>query len=101
MFRDVKSVVDTRPVFHAEETIRGRVSCGFLTLVLHKETDRHPNAAGHIFEREDIKRDLNALKGVVIEDDGRRLAVRKACARSCGKVFQAVGVALPPTVREV
>ena len=102
VFRDVKSVLDTRPVFHKrDETIRGHVFCSFLALVLRKELDRHLEAAAHEFEWEDIKRDLNALKDVIIEDDGRRLSVRTACVGSCGKVFQAVGVALPPTVREV
>ncbi len=80
MFRDVKSVLDTRPVFHKrDETIRGHVFCSFLALVLRKELDRHLEAAGLEFEWEDIKRDLNALKDVIIEDDGRRLSVRTAC----------------------
>ena len=41
VFRDVKSVLDTRPVFHkCDETIRGHVFCSFLALVLRKELDR-------------------------------------------------------------
>lgn len=102
VFRDVKSVLDTRPVFHKrDETIRGHVFCSFLALVLRKELDRRLESCGHQFEWQDIKRDLKALQDVTIEDNGRSLVVRTSCAGSCGKVFQAVGVAQPPTIREI
>jgi len=102
VFRDVKSILDTRPVFHKrDETIRGHVFCSFLALVLRKELDRHLESAGHQLEWADIKRDLKALQDVVVEDNGRSIVVRTVCAGSCGKVFQAVGVALPPTIREI
>jgi transposase len=102
VFRDVKSVLDTRPVFHKrDETIRGHVFCSFLALVLRKELDRRLESCGQQFEWQDIKRDLKALQDVTIEDNGRGLVVRTACVGSCGKVFQAVGVALPPTIREI
>jgi transposase len=102
VFRDVKSVLDTRPIFHkCDETIRGHVFCSFLALVLRKELDRRLEAAGHQFEWADIKRDLKALQEVTVEESGRSLAVRTACVGNCGKVFQAVGVALPPTIREI
>ena len=29
------------------------------------------------------------------------LAIRSQCLGVCGKVFQAVGVAMPPTIREL
>ena len=101
VFRDVKSVLDTRPIFHKrDETIRGHVFCSFLALVLRKELDRRLEAAGHQFEWADIKRDLKALQEVTVEESGRSLVVRTASVGSCGKVFQSVGVALPPTIRE-
>ena len=102
VFRDVKSVLDTRPIFHKrDETIRGHVFCSFLALVLRKELGRRLEQAGHHFEWADIRRDLDALQEVTVEENGRRLAVRTTCNGTCGKVFQAVGVALPPTIREV
>jgi transposase len=102
VFRDVKSILDTRPIFHKrDETIRGHVFCSFLALVLRKELDRRLESAGHQFEWADIKRDLKALQEVTVEENGRSLAIRTACAGFCGKVFQAVGVALPPTIREI
>jgi len=102
VFRDVKSVLETRPVYHQrDENIRGHVFCSFLSLVLRKELDRRLEEDGHDFEWADIKQDLTALEEVVIEDNGRSLALRTQCTGTCGKLFQAVGVAVPPTIREV
>jgi transposase len=101
-FRDIKSILETRPVFHQkDETIRGHVFCSFLALVLRKELDRRLDKAGHCFEWADIKQDLKSLQEVVINDNGKSLAVRTECIGTCGKVFQAVGVAPPPTIREL
>ena len=56
---------------------------------------------GQSFEWADIKQDLKALQEVVIEDNGKKLALRTECLGTCGMVFKAVGVALPPTIREL
>jgi transposase len=102
VFRDMKSVLDTRPIFHqCDETIRGHVFCSFLALVLRKELDRRLEKAGHCFEWADIKQDLKALQEIKIEDRGKTLAIRSECLGTCGKIFQAVGVAIPSTIREV
>jgi transposase len=102
VFRDVKSMLDTRPVYHQrDENIRGHVFCSFLALVLRKELERRLNDAGHIFEWADIKQDLKALQQVTIEEDGKCFALRSECKGHCGKIFQAVKVALPPTIREL
>jgi transposase len=100
VFRDVKSILETRPVYHQkDENIRGHVFCSFLSLVLRKELDRRLREAGHSFEWTDIKQDLKALQEVETEDNGRSLALRTECLGTCGKVFKAVGVAMPPTIR--
>jgi len=69
--------------------------------VLRKELERRLNQAGHIFEWSDIKQDLEALQTVTIQEGDKRFAIRTECRGNCGKIFQAVGVALPPTIREV
>ena len=100
IFRDMKSVLDTRPIFHkCDETIRGHVFCSFLALILRKELDRALEDAGHRFEWEDIKRDLKAMAETTIEDNGKRITVRSRAEGCCGKVFAAAGVALPATIR--
>jgi transposase len=102
VFRDMKSVLNTRPIFHQlDETIRGHVFCSFLALVIRKELDRRLEKAGHCFEWADIKQDLKALQEITIEDRGKMLAIRSECLGTCGKIFQAVGVAVPSTIREV
>ena len=102
VFRDVKSILETRPVYHQRnENIRGHVFCSFLALVLRKELERRLNLAGHVFEWSDIKQDLKALQQVTIEDGSKRFAIRSECKGHCGKIFQAVKVALPPAIREV
>jgi transposase len=101
IFRDIKSVLETRPVYHQrDENIRGHVFCSFLALVLRKELDRRLAEAGHHFEWADIKRDLKALEEVLIKENGKSLVLRTECTGTCGRVFQAVGVAIPPTIRE-
>jgi transposase len=102
LFRDTKSLLETRPIFHkCDESIRGHVFCSFLALLLKKELYRRLDAAGNSFEWSDIKQDLKSLQEVTLDEDGKRLAIRTQCQGTCGKVFQAVGVAVPPTVREI
>jgi len=101
-FRDMKSVLETRPVFHQrDETIRGHVFCSFLSLALRKELYRRLEAAGHCgLEWLDIKQDLEAMQEITIEENGKGFRIRSQCLGNCGKIFQAVGVAIPPTIRD-
>jgi transposase len=101
-FRDMKSVLDTRPVFHKlDETIRGHVFCSFLALVLKKELDDRLVSHGLQYEWSDIKQDLKALQEVVLQENGITVAIRTECQGVCGKVFKVVGVAPPPTLRMI
>lgn len=102
VFRDVKSLLATRPVYHQNDAnIAGHVFCSFLALVLRKELDQRLAAGKHRFEWSDIKQDLKALKRVEIEENGTRFAIRSECKGVCGKIFQSVHVALPPTIKEL
>ena len=76
-FRDLKSTFETRPVFHQrDETIRGHVFCSFLALVLRKALHRKLEEAGHAFAWAEIKQDLDALQVTILDENGKRLAVR-------------------------
>ena len=68
---------------------------------MRKELDRCLKQSGNRFEWADIKQDLKALQSVTIEENGKRLALRTESKGVCGKVFQAVGVAIPPTIKEL
>ncbi|MFO7930519.1 MAG: IS1634 family transposase [Desulfosalsimonas sp.] len=101
VFRDMKSMLETRPVYHQNDAnIAGHVFCSFLALVLRKELEQRLANAGHHFEWSDIKQDLRALKQVEIQEGGSRFVLRSQCKGHCGKIFQSVKVALPPTIKE-
>lgn len=102
LFRCAKSLLETRPVFHkCDETIRGHVFCSFLALVLMKELQDRLEAKGYSLEWADVIRDLNRLEEIEIEQDGKRFVLRTHTSGTCGKVFQAAGVGLPPTLRQI
>ena len=76
-------------------------SAAFSSLVVRKELERHLEKAGHVFEWSHIKQDLQALQETHIEENGNHLAIRSKAEGVCGKVFQAVGMAMPQTIREI
>jgi len=104
MFRSLKSVLETRPVYHkCDETICGHVFCSFLALVLLKELQGRmklgPSARREHAEWEYLKRDLDALEEITVNNAGRRFVIRTRPRGDAGKALQAAGVALGPTVR--
>jgi hypothetical protein len=101
-FRSCKTLLQTRPIYHrCDETIRGHVFCSFLALVLRQELQARLEGRGHEFEWADVIGDLDRLQMVEVGQDGKRFLLRSEVQGTCGKVFQAVGVALPPTVQQV
>jgi transposase len=100
-FRSCKSLLQTRPIFHrCDETIRGHVFCSFLALVLRQELQARLGGRGHECEWADVIQDLDRLQVVEVEQEGKRFLLRSEARGTCGPVFQAVGVALPPSVRQ-
>jgi DDE family transposase len=100
-FRSCKSLLQTRPIYHkCDETIRGHVFCSFLALVLRQELQARLEERGDEFEWADVIGDLDRLQMVEVEQDGKRFLLRSEVQGSCGKVFQAVGVAIPSTVQQ-
>ena len=41
------------------------------------------------------------LREVEVAQDGKRFLLRSEAQGTCGRVFQTVGVAMPPTVRQI
>ncbi|HON96449.1 MAG TPA: IS1634 family transposase [Deltaproteobacteria bacterium] len=102
LFRTIKSVLATRPIYHKrDETIRGHVFCSFLALILMKELMGRLEDKSHSLEWKDIIRDLDNMDEVELEEDGKRFVIRTGSSGCCGKVFQAAGVTIPPTIRQV
>ena len=102
MFRTAKTLLETRPIFHkCDDTIRGHVFCSFLALLLRKELQDRLEAAGKRYEWSEILSDLEALQYVEVAHQGKRFLLRSEVRGSCGAVFRAVGVAIPPTVQNL
>lgn len=52
------------------------------------------------YEWAEIKQDLSALQETKTEENEKKIIIRSKCQGVCSNIFQAVGVALPPTIRE-
>lgn len=100
VFRSMKSLLDTRPIFHKrDETIRGHVFCSFLALLLRKELQDRLARKEWKLEWADVVRDLDNLNEMKIAIDDKSFVFRGQTSGVAGKVFQACGVALPPVLR--
>lgn len=101
MFRTMKSVLDTRPIYHKkDETIRGHVFCSFLALLLRRALEKRLAEKGQSWEWSEILRGLDNLHEVETVFQGKRFVLRSQLMGQAHKAFQAAGVALPPTLRE-
>ena len=100
-FRSCKSPYQTRPIYHkCDETIRGHVFCSFLALVLRQELEARLARDGHDLKWADVIGDLDLLQMVEVEQDGKRFLLWSVVQGTCGTVFRAAGVAVPPTVQQ-
>jgi transposase len=100
IFRSMKTILSTRPIYHkCDETIRGHVFCSFLSLLLIKELQGRMEKRGWKVEWADLMSDLDELKEIRIQTGNKEVLLRSELKGSAGKALQAVGVAVPPTVR--
>ncbi len=100
VFRSMKSLLDTRPIFHrSDETIRRHVFCSFLALLLRRELEQRLARKEWKLEWADVIRDLDNLVEMEVSINGKGHVFRGQASGVTGKVFQACGVALPPTLR--
>jgi Transposase DDE domain len=102
IFRTTKAVLETRPIYHqTDAAIRGHVFCSFLALVLRKDLEERLAAAHLKPEWSELLADLDRLQEIAVEQDGKHFVLRTPVTGVAGKVLQAVGVALPPNIREL
>ena len=101
-FRTTKSLLETRPIYHKlDETIRGHVACSFLALVLKTELEDRLASAGARASWPEVIADLDSLTETEVEQDGKRFLMRSAPRPGASLALSALGVALPPTLRQV
>ena len=87
-------------MFHQwDATIKGHVFCSFLALVLFDELKRRLKERGWMLEWNDIRRDLESLAEVEVHDGDGAFLLRTPLQGVAGKVLQAAGAAIPPSVR--
>ena len=99
-FRSVKSVLETRPVYHkCDDTIRGHVFCSFLALVLMKELQSRLALRGWRVEWQHLRDDLNELQELTLPLGEKTFVIRTPPVGEAGRALQAVGIALGPSVR--
>jgi len=103
IFRTMKSQLDTRPIFHkTDDTIRGHVFCSFLALVMRKALQDRLEAKGHTdLEWAQILDDLHGLQEIELTVQGKAYRLRTETKGTIAAVFNACGVALPPTLRPI
>ncbi len=102
LFRTAKSLLSTRPIHHKyDRTIRGHVFCSFLALLLRRSLQERLEAKEVSCEWNTLKADLEGFTEVELEHSGRRFLLRSQPTELCSAVFRAVGVAIPPTIRQM
>jgi transposase len=103
IFRTMKSQLDTRPIFHkTDDTIRGHVFCSFLALVLRKALhDRLDDKGNANLEWAHIRDDLQGLQEIELTVQGKGYRLRTETRGTLNAVFNACGVALPPTLQAI
>jgi hypothetical protein len=101
ILRTTKSILDTRPIYHqTDEAIRGHVFCSFLALVLRKTLEDRIASARVKTEWGMLLRDLDRLQEIETEQEGKHFVLRTPVTGDVGRVFQALGIALPPNIRD-
>lgn len=101
-FRELKSGLDLRPVYHwTEKRIRGHVMVCFLALVLEMALRRKLKELGKEVPYEHLLLDLSQLKAVQLELDGKKYLARTELMGHADLAFKAVGMRPPLHVMEV
>jgi DDE family transposase len=95
-FRETKSTLDVRPVFHhRDDTTLGHIVGCFLALRLEVDLQRKLDAAGVMVPWPDLLRELGEVRAVELTIDGQRYRLRTDLSRAAAAVFSAVGVRPP------
>ena len=98
-FRTVKSILDTRPIFHkCVDTIRGHVFCSFLALVLLNELQDRMHSQSWAAEWQRLRDDLDELQDLTLPLGEKTFVIRTPPVHFAGQAIQTVAAALGPSV---
>jgi len=102
LIRTTKSILETRPICHkCDETIRGHVFCSFLALLLKTELEQRLAEREEAWEWAQVVRGLDNLQEVETVFRGHHYLLRSQFTGDAHKAIRAVGVAVPPRIREL
>ena len=101
LWRELKDVVEVRPVFHhwVCDNVKGRVFVCFLALYVAAHLRHKLAAAGLQLPWDDVVRDLCEVRAITLHVRQDRFLMRSPFKGTAGKVFTAVGVR-PPVIAE-
>jgi hypothetical protein len=101
-FRETKSTLDVRPVFHHnDDTTIGHIVGCFLALRLEVDLQNRLDARGVDVAWPELMRDLAQLQAVDLNLDDRRYRLRTDFVGAAHHAFAAAGVRPPPTLTDL
>jgi hypothetical protein len=101
LWRELKDVVEVRPVFHWRKrgNVKGHIFVCFLSLYLAALIRRKLANAGHNIPWDEVIRDLSSVRAVTVQLGGEKYLMRTPLAGWAGTIFTAAGVK-PPTLAQ-
>jgi hypothetical protein len=98
LFRDLKSLLQTRPIFHhlVKDNVKGHVFACFLALYLVVVLRKKIEGLHQKVEWADLMRDLSRVRAITLRLDGQRYRLRTDLQGTAHLAFRAVGLRPPP-----
>jgi hypothetical protein len=101
-FREQKSTLDIRPIYHhRDDASIGHIVASFLALRLEVDLQRRLDERGSKTPWLDLMRDLNEVRAVELELDGKRYRLRTDLPGMANEALAAAGVRAPAIVQEI
>lgn len=103
LWRDLKDIVELRPVFHwrKRENVKGHIFVCFLSLYLAALLKRKLAQADIDVQWDEVIRDLSAMRAVTVDLGGEQYLLRSPLQGAAGKILAAVGIKPPPLAQLV
>jgi hypothetical protein len=103
LWRELKDVVEMRPVFHwkIRNNVRGHIFVCFLALYLAALLRQKLAAAELSIPWDEIIRDLSSVRAVTVRLGGEQYLMRTPLAGRAGSILAAVGIKPPPLAQPI
>ena len=97
-FRDLKTLLQVRPIFHhwVKDNVKGHIFGCWLALYLVVELRQRVEKLGEKVEWNDLIRDLSQLRAIELAFADQRYLLRTDVTGNANVAFRAAGVKPPP-----